>query len=83
MRMYSIYDTIANAYQNPLYAVNDGAAIRIFTEAVNDPKTYLNQAPNDYVIYYVGTFDEQTGCITTDENPRKIIRVDRCCHSSE
>ena len=71
--MYSIYDNIAKAFQNPLYAVNNGAAVRIFQEAVNDPQTYLAKAPQDYAIYYVGEYDEQTGTINAPEMPEKII----------
>ena len=72
MKMYSIYDQIAKAYQNPIYAVNDGAAIRIFQEAVNDEQTYLSKAPQDYIMFFIADYDEQTGTIQSDL-PRKLI----------
>lgn len=73
MKIYSILDTVSNAYQNPIYSVNDGSAIRIFSEAVNDPQTYLNKAPHDYILYSIGEFEPTTGCIISQEVPQKLI----------
>ena len=76
--MYSIYDAVAAAFIQPFYTVNDGAAVRSFTEAVNDENTQINKAPHDYILYSVGEFDEPTGTITAPEIPTKIMHGSEC-----
>lgn len=63
MKAYSIYDKVANAYNKPFYCLNDGMAIRIFSEVVNDGKSEICSHPEDYSLFYVGDFSEQTGVI--------------------
>lgn len=72
LNLYTIFDKVSNAHQNPIYQVNKGAALRIFQEAVNDPETYLNKAPHDYILYELGTFNPQTGLLETHE-PERIV----------
>ena len=72
MKMYSIYDRVANAYVQPFYAVNHGSALRSFTEAANSNDSNINKAPHDYILYYVGEWDEATGQIEADI-PEKLV----------
>lgn len=58
--MYSVYDSKAQAYGLPFHAPNDAVALRIFGEAVNDPSTQLNKYPEDFVLFHLGRFDDQT-----------------------
>ena len=81
MQIFTIYDNIAKAYQNPIYSLNQGAAVRIFSEAINDESTYLAKSPQDFILYYIGEYEEQSGCITSDI-PRKIIHGNECIDES-
>ena len=42
-----------------------GAAIRAFSDAVNDPQTVLSRHPGDYVLYQVGEFNDSDGTLKT------------------
>lgn len=72
--MYTIYDNIAKAFQNPFYQLNDGSAVRMFTQAINDEDSILSKQPNDFALYYTGEFDEQSGNLLSLEMPEKIIQ---------
>lgn len=59
--VYTIYDSKAKAYSLPFHAVNDAVATRMVGASVNDPGTTLNKHPEDFVIYELARFDDETG----------------------
>jgi len=60
-KFYSLYDTKVSTFGNPFCAQSDGAAVRMVIDAAGDPNTMLHKHPVDFVLYYLGTFDEDTG----------------------
>lgn len=61
--MYSIFDTKAKVYSDPFYTLNDSIARRMFENLVNDPQTDVFKHPNDFQLFLVGEYDDQTGKI--------------------
>lgn len=72
---YSVYDRKTAAYHMPFYAPTDAAAARTLSDAVADPGSMLGRHPNDYVLYYVGDFDDQAGSYEPFAPPRHIVDV--------
>lgn len=64
LRCYSIYDRKALQYHPPFYAVTDGSAVRSFADLVKDPNTNIGRHPADFVLYCVGTYDDNKGAMT-------------------
>lgn len=62
--VFAIYDTKAESYNLPFFQPTVSAAIRMFTDAVNDPKTNFFNHSQDYVLFLIGEYDVQTGVIT-------------------
>lgn len=62
-RAYSIYDRKALIYSAPFFAPNDQVATRTLGDAAADPNTSLGRHPGDYVLYFVGDFDDQKGIL--------------------
>jgi hypothetical protein len=60
-RCYSVYDRKTLSYHPPYYAPTDGAAVRALSDAMQDPNTTIGRHPADYVLYFVGEFDDQNG----------------------
>lgn len=73
LRAYSIRDIKAGAYNPPFFKHTDGEAQRDMTTAVNDPKTQVNMYPEDFQLFHVGKYDDQTGVFTPLDTPRHII----------
>lgn len=68
LNAYSIRDIKAAIYHNPFYKSTDGEAIRDFTSACSDEKTNLGKYPEDFSLYNVGAYDDNTGeFILTDK----------------
>jgi len=64
---YSIFDLKALVYSNPFYAPNNAVATRLFKQAANDPQSHIHANPEDYVLVFVGNFDEHTGQLVAPE----------------
>lgn len=61
LHAYTIYDLKAFQYHAPFFAVADGAAVRMFSDLVNDPNTNVARHPADYVLYRCGSYDDEHG----------------------
>lgn len=56
---YSIFDIKSRAYGLPFFAVNDATAKRIVSDAAQDMNTSLGRHPADFILYRIGTFDNE------------------------
>lgn len=61
LQMFSLYDTKAEMYSKPFHAVNPAVAERIATSMASDPNSDVSRHPTDYKLYFMGTFDDETG----------------------
>ena len=59
--IYTIHDSKALAFLPPFYLHNKNMAQRSFGDAVNDIETQFNKHPEDYSLWEIGEFDDQTG----------------------
>ena len=74
MKMYSIYDRCAAAYMRPFYTQRDDEAIRSFRDLALDAQHPVGQHPEDYSLFRIGEFDDNTGSVT-GENPECLTRA--------
>jgi len=66
--LFSIFDIKGVVYTPPFSAINTAVAQRSFAESVNEKGHTFNKYPDDFVLYYVGTFDTETASILVNEN---------------
>lgn len=59
--VYTVRDTATEAFMSPFHAPTPGAAIRMFTDTVNDPNSMLHKHPNDFYLFKIGDYDDATG----------------------
>lgn len=70
LQMFSIYDTVSKLYARPFFDINESTAKRNLRAAINDPKSGLVENINDYRLYLIGEFDDQSGSFTlVDHSP--------------
>lgn len=69
----SIRDRAADAFGRPAFVPSQGTAIRSFQDEVNrqDANNEMNRHPDDFDLYILGHFDDQTGHFDAHE-PRQI-----------
>lgn len=60
LRMYTIYDSKSETHCQPFFHYQDGQATRAFSDVVNNPETPIGKHPEDYTLFFCGTFDDAT-----------------------
>jgi len=77
LTIVAVKDRAVNAYNRPFYVPTIGAAVRSFTDEVNRKESEMQAHPEDYDLYDLGTFDDETGTFLSPEGgiPRVISRA--------
>lgn len=82
LNVYSMRDK-HTGFLSPTFEVNDQVAIRAFSYALlNTPGSVLGFAPTDFDLYCLGSFDTDTGFISSLPVPSLVITGDSAFHSS-
>lgn len=66
LKAYAIFDGKAEAYLRPFIMVNRGTAIRSFVDAVNDSTHEMCKHAEDYFLFELGEFDEESGVLSSN-----------------
>lgn len=59
--VFTIFDDKAKAFLPPFYMPLKPMALRTFTNCVNDPTHAFCANPEDYTLFYLGIFDNESG----------------------
>lgn len=75
LKIYSIRDAKTQFFSAPFYNHTHGEAERNFKTACNDQQSNLSKFPEDYDLYHIGEYDDNTGKITPRDTPEHIIKA--------
>jgi hypothetical protein len=75
LKMYSVRDQKAEIFNTPFYKKTHGEAERDFKTLVNDPKSVVAQYPEDYDLWYLGEYCDQTGSFKTLDTPQHVTKA--------
>lgn len=78
LKMYTIRDQKAEIYNAPFFQKTHGEAERSFRTTVGDSQTTLNKFPEDFDLYYLGEYDNNTGQFEPNETPKHIMKAIDC-----
>lgn len=70
--MCSVFDSKAACFSNPFYSPNIPVATRDFSAACMDKNSGISRNPEDYSLFQVGTFDDESGLLTPTLPPVHI-----------
>lgn len=73
MKLYSVYDEVAQAFNAPFPEANHQSAKRSFQTVCLDSASTLNKYPADYYLYFIGELDERSGEIKASL-PERLCR---------
>lgn len=76
-KIVCVRDRVADVYSVPQFVLNLGAAIRGFGDEVRRPHSEnspnnLNQHPEDFDLYFLGEYEDETGSFEPLERPKQI-----------
>lgn len=75
IKIFTIYDIKAQSYLPPFYMQSTGQAMRAFEDTVNDETTQFSKHPEDFVIFEVGSFDDQTCTFDLQKTPITLAKA--------
>ena len=76
LALYSLRDNVSNVFGAPFVAVNRQSALRsCISESQNPASGPLHTHPQDFAVYAVGEFDNETGVFEPHTVPNCIGQV--------
>jgi len=72
-KLFSIYDSKAESFSNPVYLNSTGLAVRTFSDSVQDPESQFAKHPADYTLFELGTYDDNTAEFKLLPTPKSLF----------
>lgn len=74
MVVLAVRDKATEAFGRPMFVLARGQGVRSFSDEVNRkaPDNSLNQHPEDYSLWELGSYDDSSAKFTLLPEPRKI-----------
>ena len=63
-KVFTVFDAKAKAYLQPFFMPTTGMATRAFTDLCNDQNHMFNHHPEDYSLFEIAEYDDQTARYT-------------------
>jgi len=70
--LVTVKDVKSESYSAPMAFKAKGEAIRGFSDEVNNKDSIYNRHPADFVLFYLGTFDQPTGKLDLTASPESL-----------
>ena len=74
-KAFSIRDSKAGVFNTPFFQKSIGEAERSFDKLTKDSSSMVYQYPDDYDLYYIGEYDDQSGNIKPLDTPQHILKA--------
>ena len=63
-QIFSVFDSKTGAYLKPFHESTIPSCIRSFSEACRDPESTFSKYPEDFTLFHLGHFDDQSAIFT-------------------
>lgn len=71
-KVFSVYDSKAEAFGTPIFFAAKGQATRAFDDQCNKPDSPMCMHPGDFTLFEIAEFDSSTGQITPLPTPQSL-----------
>lgn len=75
LKAFSIRDTKAEVFNTPFFLKTHGEAERSFKNLLNDQQSMVSKYPEDYDLYYIGDYDQDSGQLGALDTPQHIVKA--------
>lgn len=73
VKMYSLRDQQLGIYHAPMFLLSETIAIRTLYMAMADKNSQLVHFSENFALYELGEFDDQSGIVSMLETPKMIV----------
>lgn len=70
--LFCVFDSAADRFTEPWPAPTVELALRRFRHTVNQEGNDIAMFPEDYTLFHIGEFDQETGLIEAFPSPRSL-----------
>lgn len=78
VRVFAVYDEKAKAFGQLGCCLHDGQAMRDFTDQICSPQSHLSKHPEDYKLYCLGEYDDNSGVLVSFPQPEFLVAGSSC-----
>lgn len=75
INMFAIRDSKTMVFGNPIFSVNDQTMMRAIINISLDEEHPIGKNPEDYDLYKLGTFDDNSGKCELLDSPEHLQKV--------
>lgn len=75
MKIYSIYDSAADVFNDPFNQLTNEVALRTFRSLIYDGQSTISNTPGDFSLFCLGDFNSETGVVTGYFKPELIVEA--------
>ncbi len=72
MKVFAVYDTQAKIFSSPSFMLSIGTAKRGFMDQANDKTKLVGQHPEDYTLFHLGEYNDETGTFKNNKTPDNL-----------
>jgi hypothetical protein len=72
VQLFAVYDAAAMRFIEPFPAPTIEFAIREFRSTVNREGSQIHKYPEDYTLFHIGEFDQETGFLLPLQAPHSL-----------
>nr|QJB20537.1 MAG: nonstructural protein [Microvirus sp.] len=72
LKVFSIRDAKVEAFMQPFFSQTTGSGIRLFTDSIEGPQNGFSKHPEDYALFELGEFDQETGLLSPHPQPKSL-----------
>lgn len=75
LKMYAVRDDAIKTFMQPFFTNHEAIAVRSFTDTINNeaPDNSFHHHKEDFSLWFLGIYDDQTGTFTQESGPEKIL----------
>lgn len=75
MKIFALNDSKLGEFGQPFFFTAPGQAVRFLQDLTKDPKTTVNQHPEDFRLYYLGNYHPNTGTFEGLATPEYLAKA--------
>lgn len=72
IKIFTIYDSKAECYLTPFFLNEEGLAIRLFSDTINNPEHSFAKHPEDYTLFNIGAYNDADALLVANNAPLSL-----------
>jgi hypothetical protein len=82
--LFSIFDEVTKLFEPPFVDLNKGSALRRIQDLMqSNPQSPYAKFPHDYKLMMIGTFNEETGHVYSDNENDIVVALEEITPTKE